>query len=53
MSLRPHTLEPVPEETARVAYAAFPKGNQHRRDLGGRSGDLGHSRPPPCIPSRT
>jgi transposase len=27
MSLRPHTLEPVPEETARVAHAAFPKGN--------------------------
>src|SRR5215468_5645272 len=27
MSLRPHTLEPVPEETARVARAAFPKGN--------------------------
>jgi transposase len=25
MSLRPHPLEPVPEETARVARAAFPK----------------------------
>src|SRR5215510_13929963 len=27
MSLRPHALESVPEETARVARAAFPKGN--------------------------
>ena len=27
MSLRPHVLAPVPEETARVACAAFPKGN--------------------------
>ena len=25
MSLRPHPLEPVPEETARIAHAAFPK----------------------------
>jgi len=34
MSLRPHTLEPVPDETARVARAAFPKGNPYllRRD---------------------
>ena len=29
MSLRPHTLEPVPEETARVACGAFPKGNPY------------------------
>jgi transposase len=29
MSLRPHTLEPVPEETARVARAAFPKGHPY------------------------
>ena len=27
MSLHPHALAPVPEETARVARAAFPKGN--------------------------
>ena len=27
MSLRPHALEPVPEDTARVARAAFPKGH--------------------------
>jgi transposase len=27
MSLRPHIIEPVPEETARVARAAFPKGH--------------------------
>ena len=29
MSLRPHPLEPVPEETVRVAPAAFPKGNPY------------------------
>src|SRR5215813_302109 len=29
MSLRPHTLEPGPEETASVARAAFPKGNPY------------------------
>src|SRR6266705_2971006 len=29
MSLRPHVLAPVPEETARVARAAFPKGNPY------------------------
>src|ERR671923_2644685 len=29
MSLRPHALEPVPEETARVARAAFPKGHPY------------------------
>jgi transposase len=27
MSLHPHALAPVPEDTARVARAAFPKGN--------------------------
>ena len=27
MSLRPQPLAPVPDETARVARAAFPKGN--------------------------
>ena len=27
MSLHPHLIEPVPEETARVARAAFPKGH--------------------------
>jgi transposase len=27
MSLRPEKIGPVPEETARVARAAFPKGN--------------------------
>src|SRR5262245_30018267 len=31
MSLRPHPLPPVPEETARVAHAAFPKGNTYLR----------------------
>jgi transposase len=29
MSLRPHALEPVPEDTARVARAAFPKGHPY------------------------
>jgi transposase len=27
MSLKPSLIEPVPEETARVARAVFPKGN--------------------------
>ena len=27
MSLHPHIITPVPEETARVARAAFPKGH--------------------------
>ncbi len=27
MSLRPYPVEPVPEETAQVAQAAFPHGN--------------------------
>ena len=37
MSLRPEPIRPVPEETARVARAAFPKGNafmQMRDELG-------------------
>ena len=29
MSLHPDPLGPVPEETARVAHAAFPKGNRY------------------------
>src|SRR5215470_16102610 len=29
MSLHPHGIEPVPEETARVAHAAFPKGHPY------------------------
>jgi Transposase domain (DUF772) len=29
MSLRPHALESVPDETARVARAAFPKGHPY------------------------
>ena len=27
MSLKPRPIQPVPDETARVARAAFPKGN--------------------------
>jgi transposase len=37
MSLKPSVIEPVPEETARVARAAFPKGNPYlsmRDELG-------------------
>jgi len=29
MSLKPSPIQPVPEETARVAHAAFPKGNPY------------------------
>ena len=29
MSLHPHVIAPVPEATARVAYAAFPKGHPY------------------------
>ena len=34
MSLKPEGINPVPEETARIAYAAYPKGNvfMHLRD---------------------
>ena len=31
MSLHPQALSPIPEETARVARAAYPKGNVYRR----------------------
>jgi len=37
MSLKPSILEVVPEETTRVAHAAFPKGNLYlamRDELG-------------------
>ena len=37
MSLKPHTIPPVPEETVGIARAAFPKGNvymQMRDELG-------------------
>src|SRR5215475_3022270 len=29
MSLHPHVIAPVPEETARIAHAAFPKGHPY------------------------
>lgn len=29
MSLKPHVIQPVPEETARVARAAFPRGTPY------------------------
>ena len=37
MSLNPCPIDPVPAETARVARAAFPKGNRYmtmREELG-------------------
>jgi transposase len=37
MSLRPQTVPPVPEETARIARAVFPKDNfylQIRDEIG-------------------
>lgn len=43
MSLQPSVIEPVPEETARVACAAFPKGNLYllmRDELGTLFNDL-------------
>ena len=35
MSLNPQEISPVPEETARIAHAAYPKGNvyMHMRDV--------------------
>ena len=43
MSLQPSIIEPVPEETARIACAAFPKGNLYlsmRDELGTLFNDL-------------
>jgi hypothetical protein len=37
MSLRPQVVYLVPEETARVARAAFPKGNVYMRIVFGSS----------------
>jgi transposase len=38
MSLRPAPAGPVPDETARIAHAAFPRGNpwMQLRDAGAR-----------------
>jgi transposase len=52
MSLQPHPVAPVPEETARVARAAFPKGNLYLRmrdELGSLYEDELFS---PCFPRR-
>ena len=43
MSVRPEPIGPVPEDTARVAKAAFPKGNLYVRRC---SGVRGRRRPP-------
>lgn len=39
MSLKPQSIGPVPEEPARIAHAAYPKGNSymHLRDVLGTS----------------
>ena len=29
MSLKPNLISPVPENTVRIAHAAFPKGNRY------------------------
>jgi transposase len=31
MSMHPQPIAPVPEDTARVAHAAFPKGNMYMK----------------------
>ena len=43
MSLRPEEIPPVPEETCRVAQAAFPRGNIYMRmrdELGRRFAEV-------------
>jgi hypothetical protein len=48
MSLHPHPIPPVPEETARVAHAVFPRGNvvmQLRDALGAIYTDEAKARP--------
>ena len=50
MSLKPTPIQPVPEETARVARAAFPKGNPYLRlrdELGAIFARRGLRRPLP------
>jgi hypothetical protein len=45
MSLKPQGINPVPEETARIACTAYPKGNvsMHMRDeLGTCAGYMGY-----------
>jgi transposase len=52
MSLHPHPLGPVPKETARVARAAFPRGNLYLRlhdEMGPISSDAAFA---PLFPSR-
>ena len=46
MSLKPMAIPPVPAETARVARAAFPKGNIYMK-LRERVGTIIHSSPAP------
>ena len=55
MSLHPQPIDPIPEETARVARAAFPKGNPYMRmrdELGVFYQDEAFrtKRLPPCSP---
>jgi transposase len=50
MSLKPQGISPVPEETARIARAAYPKGNvyMHMRDELGTIYEDEHL--PACFP---
>jgi hypothetical protein len=50
MWLKPQGISPVPEETARIARAAYPKGNvyMHMRDELGTIYEDEHS--PTCFP---
>jgi hypothetical protein len=47
MSLRPSPLQPVPEETVRIAQAAFPAGNSY---LTSHLSPPAHGRPTPNLP---
>jgi len=54
MSLKPHVIQPVPEETARVARAAFPYGSPYltfRDALGTIFQDQDFAPPLPCVGS--
>ena len=41
MSLQPHASSPIPEDTQRVARAAFPHGNIYRQ-VADRLGNMSH-----------
>ena len=45
MSLKPQAISPVPEETAGIAHAAYPKGNVYTLPTMLRKIDAGAKRP--------